>query len=72
MTEDRKNVITIDEVEYNVDDFNEQQHSFLNHIADLDRKINNALFNLDQLQVGKAAFAKQLKDSLTESDMEAA
>lgn len=64
MTEDRKNVITIDDKEYDTDTFNDQQRSFLNHIADLDRKINNALFNLDQLQVGKAAFAKQLKDSL--------
>lgn len=64
MTEKQTNVITIDDKEYDVDTFTDAQRNMLNHITDLDRKINNALFNLDQLQVGKAAFAKELKDSL--------
>jgi hypothetical protein len=64
MTEKQTNVITIDDKEYDVDTFTDVQRNMLNHITDLDRKINNALFNLDQLQVGKAAFAKELKDSL--------
>jgi hypothetical protein len=36
----------------------------LNHVADLDRKLDSARFNVDQLQVGREAFFKMLKDSL--------
>jgi hypothetical protein len=38
----------------------------VNHVADLDRKISSAQFNLDQLAVGKDAFIKMLKEKLTE------
>jgi hypothetical protein len=38
-----------------------------NHVADLDRKISSAKFNLDQLNVGKDAFIKMLKDALTKA-----
>jgi hypothetical protein len=36
----------------------------VNHIEDLNRKIGSMAFNLDQLNVGKAAFIKMLKESL--------
>ena len=36
----------------------------VNHIHDLDRKIGSSQFNLDQLNVGKAAFVKLLKEAL--------
>jgi hypothetical protein len=36
----------------------------LNHVQDLDRKLGNAQFNLDQLSVGREAFVKMLADSL--------
>jgi len=35
-----------------------------NHCVDLDRKIGNTQFNLDQLMVGKEAFITRLKASL--------
>jgi len=57
-------MITIDEVEYDVADFTEQQVILTNHCIDLDRKIANMNFQLQQLQVGKDAFLKMLKDSL--------
>jgi hypothetical protein len=37
---------------------------FVNHIADLDRKLSSAKFNVDQLEVGKSAFVKMLTESL--------
>ena len=36
----------------------------VNHISDLDRKINSSRFNLDQLIFGKDAFFNALNTSL--------
>ena len=36
----------------------------LNHINDLGRKLDNATFNLDQLNVGREAFVNRLVASL--------
>jgi len=68
MSKDTKKpqMITIDEVEYDAADFTEQQVVLTNHCLDLDRKIANMNFQLQQLQVGKDAFLKMLKDSLQE------
>jgi len=41
-----------------------QQQMLVNHVADLDRKLDSARFNVDQLQVGRDAFFKLLKDAL--------
>ena len=59
-----KSPITIDGVEYEIDSFDDNQKSLINHIMDLDRKVNSARFNLDQLQVGREAFFQMLKQSL--------
>lgn len=64
MTEKTKNVITVNEVEYNVDDMTDRQKTMLAHIQDLDRKINTTRFNLDQLVVGRDAFASSLAKDL--------
>ncbi len=55
----------IDEVEYNVEDFTDEQKVLINHVMDLDRKIGSTKFNLDQLNVGRGAFMNALKDTLT-------
>ena len=65
MTEKKTQVITIDEVEYNVEDFTDEQKVLINHVMDLDRKIGSTKFNLDQLDVGRGAFMNALKDTLT-------
>ena len=39
----------------------------LNHINDLGRKLDNARFNLDQLNVGREAFILRLSNSLQEA-----
>ena len=64
MGEKQTQTIMIDEVEYNVDDFTDEQRVFISHIMDLDRKINSAQFNLDQLNVGRGAFMNALKETL--------
>ena len=62
--ENKKTPITIDNVEYQYEDLTPEQQAIFNHCIDLDRKINSAQFNIDQLQVGKQAFFNMLKESL--------
>ena len=64
MAKDEKKTITVNEVEYNLDDFTAQQSALLNHINDLDRKLSSAQFNLDQLNVGRQKFVELLAESL--------
>jgi len=64
MTEENNKVITINDVDYTEDQLTDQQKVIINHIRDLDRKIRNTQFSLDQLTVGKEAFVKMLTESL--------
>ena len=59
-------VVTLDGIEYNANDFTEQQTVLLQHCVDLDRKISSTQFQLQQLQVGKDSFIKLLKDDLND------
>ena len=59
-------IISIDGVEYDANDFTDQQKAFLEHCVDLERKIASCKFQLDQLNVGKDAFLQMLKTSLEE------
>jgi len=68
MAEKTPNVITINDREYTEDQLSDQQKVIINHVADLDRKIRSAQFNLDQLTVGRDAFVNMLTASLQESD----
>ena len=60
-----KTPITIDDVEYEYSEMTAEQQMLVNHLVDLDRKINSSKFNLDQLQIGRNAFMGMLKDSLS-------
>ena len=62
--ETNKASIVIDDVEYTEDQLSDEQKILINHLMDLDRKINSTRFNLDQLEVGRNAFMGMLKQSL--------
>lgn len=64
MAKDEKKTILVNDVEYSIDDLNDQQIAMVNHINDLDRKLSSARFNVDQLQVGRDAFVRLLASSL--------
>ena len=57
-------VLKIDEKEYLIDDLTKEQKVMVDHVADLERKINSSTFNLQQLNFGKQAFVDALKASL--------
>jgi hypothetical protein len=71
-TEDKKVIITINEVDYTEDQLTDAQKLMINHINSLQQKINSAEFNLDQLKVGKQAFVDMLNNSLEKVEKEAA
>jgi hypothetical protein len=70
MSKKEKNLITVNDIEYNVDDFTDEQKIMLNHINDLGRKLDNARFNLDQLNIGREAFIQHLSVSLDKAIVE--
>ena len=73
MGKNEKTPVTIDGVEHQFEDLAPQQQALLNHVADLDRKLDSARFNVDQLTVGRNAFFELLKQALAEpkvSDVE--
>ena len=70
-TKKEQQTIVINDVEYKPEDLNEEQVMLVNHVADLDRKIQGSMFNLDQLQGGREFFMKKLEEALENQDSEA-
>ena len=64
MAKNDKTPITVNDIEYLVEDMTDEQKVLLNHVNDLGRKLDNARFNLDQLAVGRDAFVARLANSL--------
>ena len=64
MAEKKTTPISIDDKEYILEDMTKEQQLYVRHIADLDRKIGSAQFNLTQLQIGREAFVGRLKQEL--------
>jgi hypothetical protein len=64
MAEKKTNTITINDKSYTEDQLNDTQKVMVNHVADLDRKIGSANFNIDQLKMGRMAFMNALTVSL--------
>lgn len=68
MGKNEKTPITVNDKEYFVDDFTEQEQIFWNHVQDLDRKLANAQFNVDQLNLGRMKAVELLAASLKSED----
>ena len=63
-TEKEKSVVKIDDKEYDVESLTDEQKAMVNHILDLERKLQSMEFNLVQLRFGRQAFNDALKASL--------
>jgi len=70
MAQKQTQTITINDVDYTEDQLTDEQKILINHIADLDRKMGSAQFNLDQLRVGRDAFVNMLTASLAQGEAE--
>ena len=64
MAEKKTTPIVIDDKEYTFEDMTPEQQEMVNHVADLDRKMNSARFNMTQLEGGRKFFIDMLKQSL--------
>lgn len=64
MAKDEKKTITVNGKEYDLNSFTKEEVTMYNHIQDLNRKLDSALFNVDQLRVGQDAFIRMLAASL--------
>ena len=64
MGKNEKTPITVNDKEYFVEDMNEAQTVWLNHLKDFDRKLGNAYFNVDQLNMGRQKALELLADAL--------
>jgi hypothetical protein len=70
MGNNTKTPVVIDGTEYQFEDMTQEQQALVNHVADLDRKLASARFNVDQLQVGRNAFMGMLTEALKSADKE--
>ena len=66
--EKEKSMVKIDDKEYDAESLTDEQKAMLNHVVDLDRKIQSSEFNLIQLRFGRQAFIEGLRASLENGD----
>lgn len=59
-----KTQLMIDDKEYFYEDMTDEQKILVSHLTNLDQKINQAKFDLDQASVAKDSFLTRLKTSL--------
>ena len=73
MAKDKKEkpVLNLDDKEYIIEDMTDEQKTMLNHINDLQNKLNTNQFMADQLTIGKKAFVDMLRESLNDEVVEA-
>lgn len=76
MTEESPKVV-LNDVEYDVADFTDEQRVMVAHISNLDAKLTecnaviaDARFNIDQLTVARHAFVDMLVKALNEEEAE--
>ena len=63
-------VLSLDGKEYVIEDMTDEEKQMINHINDMQNKINTNLFIREQLEVGKEAFIGMLRTSLSEEKVE--
>ena len=62
----RKPTLIIDDKEHVIEDMTDEQRQIINHINDVQNKINANAFSLHQLEVTQKAFVDMLRKSLLE------
>lgn len=67
---DESKSVNINGNDYPEDQLTDEQKAMINHVVDLDRKIGQAQFNIDQLQVARRSFMSMLESSLETEESE--
>ena len=66
---EQKPVLNLNDKEYVIEDMADEEKQMLNHINDMQNKLNTNAFVKEQLEVGKEAFINMLRNCL-ESEKE--
>jgi len=66
LAEEQKDIITIDGTEYEFDTLEDKQKYIVNQIRDLNVKVAQAQFSIDQLRTAQDAFSNMLVSSMKE------
>ena len=63
-------VLTLDDKEYTEDDLNGNQEAIVayNHIMNLPRKLEQSMFNHQEMEGGRVYWEQQLRESLKEEE----
>ena len=61
---EQKPVLSLDGEEYVIEDMSDEQKQMINHINDMQNKLNTNAFMKEQLEVGKEAFINMLRRAL--------
>jgi len=64
-------MLNFDGNEYVIEEMSDESKQILNHINDMQNKLNTNAFVKQQLDVGKEAFVNMLRESLKEPEEEA-
>ena len=67
---EEKPVLNLDGKEYVIEDMTDEEKQMINHINDMQNKINTNGFMREQLEVGKEAFIVRLRESLNAEEVE--
>jgi len=72
MAKDKKEQpkLNFDDKEYIIEDMSNESKQILNHINDIQNKMNTNAFVKEQLEVGKESFINMLRESLKEPEKE--
>jgi hypothetical protein len=63
-------MLNFDGKEYVIEEMSDESKQILNHINDMQNKLNTNAFMKQQLEVGKEAFVNMLRESLKEPEAE--
>ena len=64
-------MLNFEDNEYVIEEMSDESKQILNHINDMQNKLNTNAFMKQQLDVGKEAFVNMLRESLKEPEEEA-
>ena len=60
--------VNLNGVDYSINDMPDDQKVLLAHANDLNRKVDSAKFNLQQMEIGRNAVVNALSEALTKKD----
>ena len=63
-------MLNFEDNEYVIEEMSDESKQILNHINDMQNKLNTNAFMKQQLDVGKEAFVNMLRESLKEPEAE--